>query len=132
MKFRMVGMLIASLGVFAATLATSEAYAGSHGVFAPKHFGSHRFHRHHHGLTVVVPDEYGIPYDATLNTVMEGQPAPTGRGAMSYTPVDDVPWDWAHRYPLNARAQAPGCHVETVTVPNSRGGNNEINITRCY
>ena len=130
MKFRMLGMLIAALGVFATTLATNEAFAGSHAVFAPKHRFAHGF-RHHQGLTVVVPDENGIPYEATLDTVMEGAPAKTGRGAMSYTQVDEVPWDWAHRYPAD-RTHAPGCQAETVTVPNGHGGTGQVNITRCY
>jgi hypothetical protein len=133
MKFRMFGMLIAALGVFATALAPNEAFAGSRAVFAPKHHQfAHGFRHHHQGPTVVVPDEYGIPYEAMLDTVMEGAPPATGRGAMSYTQVDEVPWDWAHRYPTADRTHAPGCQAETVTVPNGHGGTGQVNITRCY
>ena len=58
MKVRLFGMLIASLGVFATMLTSTEAFAGSHAVFAPKfHRFGHGFRHHHRAPTVVVADD---------------------------------------------------------------------------
>ena len=52
-----------------------------------------------------------------------------------YTYTYDVPWDWAHRYPPavvpSDRPYAPSCTTEVVTVP-GRGGDQTVNVTRCY
>ena len=53
-----------------------------------------------------------------------------------YTYTDDVPWDWAHRYPPivapSDRPYVSSCSTEPVTVPGRNGGDYTINITRCY
>lgn len=53
-----------------------------------------------------------------------------------YTYTYDVPWDWAHRYPPNVvpsdRPYVSSCTNEPVKVPGSRGGEQIVNVTRCY
>jgi hypothetical protein len=54
---------------------------------------------------------------------------------ITYTYKQDVPWDWAHRYPPavapSDRAYVPACSSEPVTVP-GRGGEQTVNVIRCY
>lgn len=53
----------------------------------------------------------------------------------TYTYKQDVPWDWAHRYPPivapSDRPYVPACSSEPVTVP-GRGGDQTVNVIRCY
>ena len=53
-----------------------------------------------------------------------------------YTYTYDVPWDWAHRFPPNVvpsdRPYVPDCTAEAVTVPGRGGGQQTVNVTRCY
>ncbi len=53
-----------------------------------------------------------------------------------YSTPEIIPWDWAHRFPpLVARSDKPyvtTCPTETVTGPDGRGGQGEVNVTRCY
>ncbi|HXI08736.1 MAG: hypothetical protein ACRC1G_16980 [Bradyrhizobium sp.] len=53
----------------------------------------------------------------------------------TYTYKQDVPWDWAHRYPPNVipsdRQYVPACSNEPVTVP-GRDGEHTVNVMRCY
>jgi len=53
-----------------------------------------------------------------------------------YSYTEDVPWDWAHRYPPivipSDRPYVSSCTSEPVTVPGRNGGETTINITRCY
>jgi hypothetical protein len=54
----------------------------------------------------------------------------------NYTYKQDVPWDWAHRYPPNVipsdRPYVPGCSSEPVTVAARGGGEQTVNVIRCY
>jgi len=75
---------------------------------------------------------YGAPY---------GEPMADGSAPLSndvnvnYTYKQDVPWDWAHRYPPavapSDRPYVPGCSSEPVTVP-GRSGDQTVNVIRCY
>lgn len=53
----------------------------------------------------------------------------------TYTYKQDVPWDWAHRYPPavapSDRPYVSNCSTEPVTVP-GRGGDQTVNVIRCY
>jgi hypothetical protein len=75
---------------------------------------------------------YGDAYGATTPT---GEPitAPLGGpNEVHYTYTQDVPWDWAHRFPPNVtpsdRPYVPGCGSESVDV----GGGKTVNVIRCY
>ena len=50
--------------------------------------------------------------------------------------ANDVPWDWAHRYPPavipSERPYVPSCPAETVTVPGRDGQEQTVSIMRCY
>jgi len=60
----------------------------------------------------------------------------------NYTYKQDVPWDWAHRYPPSYYAlppappppfyaPSPGCPAQTVTVPSADGREQTVSIVRC-
>ena len=53
-----------------------------------------------------------------------------------YTYTEDVPWDWAHRFPPmvapSDRPYVSSCSTEPVKVPDGNGDERIINITRCY
>src|ERR1700760_4604540 len=79
---------------------------------------------------------YGDAYGAYAPT---GEPiaAPlkgplSGPDEVRYTTIQDVPWDWAHRFPPNVtpsdRPYVPGCGSESVDV----GGGKTVNVIRCY
>ena len=59
-----------------------------------------------------------------------------GPNEIRYTYTQDVPWDWAHRFPPNVtpsdRPYVPSCTNEGVTVPGSDGEAHTVNVTRCY
>jgi hypothetical protein len=137
--------LIVSLGAMALMFGANETLAAPagqpHGVTAPTHSfnrppGAPPF-RHHrrNGLgTYFWPGgDYSYGYGPSGEPVGNiGQP-PSNDAHYTYT--YDVPWDWAHRYPPNVvpsdRPYVPSCGTEAVTVP-GRGGDQSINIMRCY
>ena len=104
---------------------------------------SHRFgsnFRHHRGQQQQQPfiwtwdmTDYGPSYGPIDQTPPEAAP-PIGGGP--YAGPNDIPWDWAHRYPPtvspSTRPYVSSCAAETVTVPDGHGGNGQVNITRCY
>ena len=55
---------------------------------------------------------------------------------ITYTYKQDVPWDWAHRYPPmvapSDRPYVPACSSEPVTVGAHGGGEQIVNVIRCY
>jgi hypothetical protein len=55
-----------------------------------------------------------------------------GPNEVHYTYTQDVPWDWAHRFPPNVtpsdKPYVPGCGAESVDV----GGGKTVNVFRCY
>ena len=135
----MFGALIASLGAFTLSLAADEAFAGSQGKFRASFASTshrplaHRHHRHRSQDAFVWPGSDDGFYGPN------GQDAPLTSGpagGVQYSTPDIIPWDWAHRLPpLVARSDKPyvtTCPTETVTVPDGRGGQGQVNVTRCY
>jgi len=61
---------------------------------------------------------------------------PPASSDVHYTYTYEAPWDWAHRNPPNVapsdRPYVPGCTSEPVKVPGRNGGEQVVNVTRCY
>lgn len=136
MSFRTNGALMASLGVAALLLASpTETYARS-GTAARGTFSSHHpgFRHHVRVPGIVLPGTGGYYDDALAAAPVAEVPAPASND-VRYTYTQDVPWDWAHRYPPavvpSDRPYVSSCPTESVTVP-GRGGDRTVNITRCY
>jgi hypothetical protein len=138
---------IASVSATALLLAANETFARS-GV-APA-FSSARpiphasifpAFRHHprHNIGTWWPGAggyyYGPSNDAAFSDSLPDVTQPMSRD-IRYTYTQDVPWDWAHRYPPNVvpsdRPYVSSCSSEPVTVPGWNGEEKTINITRCY
>jgi hypothetical protein len=145
MKSRMYRTLIAALGAAALIIVANESFAASRamsrGGFTSSHLtsqrlGAHMF-RHRRGpeAAFVWPgydDSFYGPYGAYAAPIVDG--APPVPGEVQYT--NGIPWDWAHRYPPivmpSERPYVSSCPAETVTVPDGRGGEGQVNILRCY
>ena len=147
-SYRTSWALAACLATAALILSVEAAAARSGGAVnagaargAPAHVAGHvhgaRTFRHHRGFVNggfwLGDDAYAYgPYDGA--PAAEAPPA-QGPADVHYTYTEDVPWDWAHRYPPNVTPSdhpyVSSCPTETVTVP-GRGGEQTINITRCY
>ena len=137
MKAKIYGILIASVGAIALTVTTGETFAASRG--GGVHMTSHRIAPHslrHHRRSQdgFVWADGGYYYGPTADVPLDGAPL-TGEVRNSNA-SDDIPWDWAHRYPPvlspSGRPYVSSCGAETVTVPDGRGGTGQVNITRCY
>ena len=146
MTLKTVG-LMASLAAAALTLSTAEAFAraggGKGGVAAApfvkpgvpltaRPFGPHGRRGFVGGLWPAGGYYYGAPYGEPLADMS----APLSNDVnYTYTYKQDVPWDWAHRFPPNVtpsdRPYVPGCSSEPVTVP-GRSGDQTVNVIRCY
>jgi len=74
-------------------------------------------------------------YNAPNGQTVLAYPSQTSAD-VHYTYTQDVPWDWAHRYPPNVapsdRAYVPSCSVQPVIVPGRGGQGHAVNVTRCY
>ena len=81
------------------------------------------------------PAASGYYYGAPYSEPPAGSALPSNDFNINYTYKQDVPWDWAHRYPPavtpSDRPYAPACSSEPVTVP-GRSGEQTINVIRCY
>ena len=139
MKFRMLGMLTASLSAMV-LLTANQTFAASRGAsHGGAHVASHHLaghFRHHRGQqgAVVWPDDDYFGYGPNGEAVLDGtQPLP---GAIGNSNAADMPWDWAHRYPPvvvpSTRPYVSSCGAETQTVPDNHGGTGQVNIIRCY
>ena len=142
MKFRMLGMLTASLSAMV-LLTASQTFAASRGTaHAGAHMASHRLaghFRHHRDrgseAGVVWPgDGYFNGYGPNGEAMLDGaQPLP---GDVRNSNAADIPWDWAHRYPPtvvpSTRPYVSSCGAETLTVPDTHGGTGQVSIVRCY
>jgi hypothetical protein len=127
--------LIVSLSAVALVLATNATFAASRG--ASVHSTSHRLAAHMHHFhrkpfaAYVWPGEYGV-YGPNGEAMLDA-PLP---GDIRNSNANDIPWDWAHRYPPalgpSGRPYVSTCGAETMTVPNGRGGTDQVNIFRCY
>ena len=138
MRSKINSALIVSLSAISLLLATSETFAASRsarGAFASAHRPGTHFSRHHHRLqgAFIWPDDDSF-YGPGGGAVLDGAPPLTGDVRNSN--ADDIPWDWAHRYPPavvpSGRPYVSSCGAETVTVPDGHGGNGQVNIMRCY
>ena len=112
-------------------------FASAHAMIRPHGLGGFRHHgRFIGGVWTYWPgyDDYGYgsgPYGAPA-----GEAALPQSNDVHTTYTYDVPWDWAHRYPPNVtpsdRPYVSSCPTESVTVPGRGGGEQTVNITRCY
>lgn len=136
MKSKINTALIASLSAVALMLATSETFAASRtargaSAHRPGHFFRH--HRREPLAAFVWPGDDGSSFGPNGETAFDGIPQAPG---VRYTNTNDIPWDWAHRYPPavmpSDHPYVSSCPAETVTVPDGRGGNGQVNIVRCY
>src|SRR4029077_4691685 len=108
MTYRFYGALIASLSVVALTFTATETFARS-GTAAGVAAGAGRGVAHHslapslrpqppgtRGSWPAVGGYYYDPSNGTVPSDLAQQPlSPDAR----YSYTDNVPWDWAHRYP---------------------------------
>jgi hypothetical protein len=144
MMYRKYGVLIASLGVVALMLAASEASARSgaagrgglastHSLSRPSIAHSFRHHRRG-GFGEFWPGDEGFYGPSGGEPLVDA--TPPGSGNIHTTFTYDVPWDWAHRYPpavtLSDRPYVSSCPTETVTVRGRGGGEQAVNVMRCY
>jgi hypothetical protein len=135
---------IASLGAVALTFAASETFArtgGAHGagvaaaraIAHPAAARAFRQHRRNFIGPAVGGVFYGPDGAPVVDAIDATQPPSND---VRYTYIDDVPWDWAHRFPPNVapsdRPYVSNCAAETVTVPGRNGTEQTVNITRCY
>jgi hypothetical protein len=150
MTYRMYGAFIASLSAVMLMLAANETLARSGGAprggIASSHSISrpslaHSFRRRgRNNVGAFWPGDF---FDGSSNGFYgpsNGEPiggvGPPTSGDVHYTYTQDVPWDWAHRYPPNVtpsdRPYVPSCPAEAVTVAGRDGREQTVNITRCY
>ena len=148
MTLKMVAV-VAALGAAAVTLAADETSArpagGGKGVVGAAPFvrtgvplNAKPFAHHRHGRGFaggVWPG--GLYYgDAPYGGAVVDPAAPLSNDVnYTYTYKQDVPWDWAHRYPPavvpSDRPYVSSCSNEPVTVP-GRSGEHTVNVMRCY
>lgn len=139
MTYKLYGALVASVGA-ALVLVTSEACAAPRGVasahptFRP--LNAHAFRHHRSRNFSFWPGVDGTFYGPDGVPLAEGYPTPPTSSDVHYTYTYDVPWDWAHRFPPNVvpsnRPYVSSCTAEIVTVPGHNGGQQTVNVTRCY
>ena len=144
MAYKVYGALVASLGAIALLFVAGETIARpatAHGAgFAPTHSISRPHlaqslrHRGRNRVGAFWPGVGGF-YDGPDGAPMVDA-TPPASGDVHYTYTQDVPWDWAHRYPPavapSDRPYVSSCPAESVTVPGRDGKEQVINITRCY
>jgi hypothetical protein len=135
----MYGALIASVSVAALLLATNQTFArsgaGHGGVASARSIsrpGALLHHRRNNAAVFWPTDGYYEP----SNGEPIGDVAPPASRDVHYTYTYDVPWDWAHRLPpAGAASEHPhvsSCPTETVKVAGRGGGEQTINVIRCY
>jgi hypothetical protein len=139
MTNRIYGAFIVSLSAVALMLAANETFARSgaavrggsistHSISRPSIAHSLRHHRRNNVGFFWPGDSF---YDEPMADVTQ-----PGSGDIHYTTTEDVPWDWAHRYPPavapSDRPYVPSCPAENVTVPGRYGQEQTVSIMRCY
>ena len=153
MMYKVYAAFLMSLGL-ALALVSDQAFGGPRGgVSASPHSSFHRsFARFHHlgrRRGDFFPGDFfwGGPYGDQLNgDVVPPISGPIGPASndINYTYKQDIPWDWAHRFPPGyfgspaqpsssapAMAYVPGCARQTVTVPGADGKDQTVNVVRC-
>jgi len=146
--------LVASVSAIALMLATNAAFAGpaaagghaagSVRAGAPAHIARHslapfRPHRRNFGNFGNFWPAFGAydypPLAGDSNAAMGMGLLPQSND-VRYTYQNDVPWDWAHRFPPNVapsdKPYVSTCPSESVTVPGRNGQDTTVNIIRCY
>jgi hypothetical protein len=141
MSNRIYGALVASISaalILAASEASARTASGNRAVAQrpiARPLAAQSF-RHHRGRNVFWPGVDGAYYGSEGAPVTETYPPAAASNDVHYTYTYDAPWDWAHRLPPNVapsdRPYIPGCTAETVTVPGHSGGQQTVNVTRCY
>src|SRR5262249_1558652 len=148
MTSRKFGALVASVSAIALVFAASETAArgamggaparGGVGVVRPLPHGPHGLHGFRHrgrndlgGFLWPGYGDFGSgAYGSAAGVPITGPLS--GPNEIVYTYKQDVPWDWAHRFPPNVvpsdRQYVPGCGAEAVDV----GGGKTVNVFRCY
>jgi hypothetical protein len=149
MTNRMYATVIASVSAVALICAAGETFAGApragvssahpHSHFRPhvpfaRHFRHHRFNNNNNFIGGVFWPDSGFNDTPTGGPGVDlPQPIPND---IRNTNAFDIPWDWAHRYPPmvtpSNKPYVTTCPTETIKVPNRNGGDQTINITRCY
>jgi hypothetical protein len=147
MSTRIYGALIASVGAAALLFAANDASARSGGaaragvVSAPSVARGHvgpSFRPHRRGFVGGFwPGTAGyFDAPATGEGIAAIPQSQSVSGDFRNTYTYDVPWDWAHRYPPmvepSDRPYVSSCPSESVTVPGRGGGEQTVNIMRCY
>jgi hypothetical protein len=146
MTYRKLGALVA-VGAIAFAFATNEAVARSGGVAAaaaphagvgtvrPAPHAINGFRHRGRNVGGTFWPGYGDAYGAYGPTDAPVAPLKgplSGPDEVRYTTIQEVPWDWAHRFPPNVapsdRPYVPGCGSESVDV----GGGKTVNVIRCY
>jgi hypothetical protein len=142
MAYKMYRAFVASVGVIGLMMAANQSFArppaASRGGVAA-HLISHRSfvqslrHQRRNDVGIVWPAQADFSWGPSNDAPVVAQPA---SGDIRYTFTQDVPWDWAHRYPPavapSDRPYVPSCPTETVTVPSRGGGDQTVSVTRCY
>ncbi len=151
MTFKTYKAFITTLSAVTLMIAADQTFgAPAAGVTGARHSGPARSHsfaprwlHHHRGNNAVTFWPTTGDYYEPTNGLSNGEPGvdltqPSSRD-VHYTYTNDVPWDWAHRYPPSliapeqgAKPYVPGCPAQTITVPGIDGKEQTINIVRCY
>ena len=144
MMYRVFGALVASLSIATVAFAPAPALAGSatpHGAaFASTHAASHlpairSFRHHRRGGAIFWPGVDAFDYGTPSGEPLVGAAQPPS-GDVHYTYTQDVPWDWAHRYPPavepSNRPYVSSCPEETTKFPGPDGKDQTVNVIRCY
>ena len=148
MTSRMYRAIIAALGATALVFSATETFARSGAAAPGRAFASMRpmgragvaqpFRHHRRGFVdgSFWPGDFGDgSYGPTYGEPVTQAPQ-LGSQDIHYTTTYDVPWDWAHRFPPQvAPSDHPyvsSCPVESVTVAGRNGGEQTINVMRCY
>ena len=145
MTLKIVG-IIASLSGAALTLSAGETFArGGKGAVAAAPFvrpgvpiapRAPFLHHHRRGFVGGLWPAGGFYGGAPFGEPLADSSLPLSNDVnYTYTYKQDVPWDWAHRYPPmvvpSDRPYVPACFSEPVTVP-GRSGDQTVNVIRCY
>jgi hypothetical protein len=142
MTLKMVGV-VASVSAAALMLSAGETFArggkgGGAVPFVKPGVPLGAMHHHHRrGFPGGFWPGGGFYYgDAPYGEPLAGAGLPMSTDVnYTYTYKQDVPWDWAHRFPPavapSNRPYVSTCSNEPVTVPGS-SGDQTVNVIRCY
>jgi len=141
MANKLYGAVVASLSAVTLMLAPSGTFAASSGagLRGSTQAGAdrplaRRFGHPRHKSKFLLPG--GIFYEPSDFYEPSAAVVSPPSNDVRYTYIYDVPWDWVHRFPPNVvpsdRPYVQSCPSEAVTVPDSDGEEQTVNIMRCY